>query len=115
MHPEAYARLPMSGGPPRPWRETSIPTEDPTTWIEDLGAGWVVYRSQDGDRWIVRGACNQCGACEPPDASYLVWRGPVGQPGACADTRVGQRRDVPVRPEAVNRTPSCSLNGEYLD
>jgi hypothetical protein len=91
-----------------------IMTEDPTCFIEDYGAGWVLYRSIDNTRWIIQGLCNQCGMCEQDDAPYLIWYKRKGLPGACIDTRWGSRRDVPVRPE-IGQMPECTLSGKYLD
>jgi len=88
-------------------------TEDPTTWIVEQGEAFVVYENTDGDRWTIRGACNQCGQCEVP-APHIVFVRPIGEPGACVDLRYGSRLDVPVRPEIREKCPACSLNGEYL-
>lgn len=95
----------------------SIETEDPTVFIEDIGAGWVIYRTKDGkERWIIHGTCNQCGECEVgSDNPNLIWTGiPVGNAGACYDELFGNRRDVPVRPEIKEKCPNCTLTGEYL-
>lgn len=94
-----------------------ILTEDPSVVIEDLGAGWVVYRALgNGERWIIHGVCNRCGECEMGrEDPNLIWTGvPVGQLGACLDKRWGTRRDIPVRPEIRLKNPHCTLSGEYL-
>lgn len=98
--------------------EHLTPTIDPTCWIETADAERVVYRTTTGERWVIEGVCNRCGACEWGGADHLAgvvrFTGPVGTPGACTDTRYGQRLDNPVRPELTRTFPSCSLTGHYL-
>lgn len=91
------------------------PTVDPSTVIEARGSGWVLYRTDQGERWVIRGTCVACGSCEVGAATpSLVWTGrPVGQPGACVDKTYGFRLDVPVRPE-ISELAGCTLSGEYL-
>ena len=93
-----------------------IATADPTVFIEDVGAGWVVYHLSDGTRYIIHGVCNGCGECEIGSVNLnIVWTGrPIGEAGACFDRTWGQRRDIPVRPEIKTHCPHCTLDGEYL-
>lgn len=94
------------------------PTEDPGVRIVRKEQDLVEYQSVDGERWIIRGQCSACGSCELGAADgemYQIWTGvPVGQPGACLDSRYGNRLDIPVRPE-ISNSPGCTLSGEYID
>lgn len=93
------------------------PTEDPGIRIVSKTEDTVEYLSVDGDRWIIRGQCIACGECEVGVAngeSYQIWTGvPIGQPGACLDSRFGTRLDIPIRP-SISKTPNCTLRGEYV-
>lgn len=92
-------------------------TEDPGVRIVRREEGLVEYQTIDGERWVIRGQCSACGSCEVGVAdgdTYQIWTGvPVGQPGACLDSRYGTRLDIPVRPE-ISTTPGCTLSGEYI-
>jgi len=101
--------------------ELTLATEDPHCWITAQGTDadgtpWIKYWSEDGNRWIIRGKCNQCGECEVGTINRnIVWTGiPVGQAGACIDLDYGNRKDIPVRPEISKFCSSCTLRGEYL-
>jgi hypothetical protein len=99
-------------------------TVDPLTIIEEQGNDYVIYKDlQSGERWIIKGECNQCGLCALGEVNnLLVWTDGIkpGQPMACFDLRktFGLRNDVPLRPEAAteiqNEIGKCCLEGEYL-
>lgn len=72
-------------------------TSDPTLRIEERRPGQVIYRADNGERWVITGTCSQCGAC---------WQGAVGNPS------VDPAR--PVRPEIKDNFPQCTLRGHYL-
>jgi len=91
------------------------PTSDPAVQIEDRGPGWVIYRRNDGARWIVRGTCDRRGLCligsvidgvEVEDLDHLAELVKIkGQ------DRIDSELDVPVTPEFHG---CCPLVGEYL-
>lgn len=92
-------------------------TEDPCIRVLSRGEGMVEYYTESGERWKIYGTCSACGECETGvvNASYQNWTGvPIGQPGACLDTRFGTRKDVPVRPNISTNSPHCTLTGEYI-
>lgn len=95
-----------------------IATIEPLIWITEQTPGRTVYETDDGaESWEITGTCNACGACETGavDADYQIWTGiPVGEAGACLDSRFGTRLDIPVRPELTEKTTSCTLKGKYL-
>lgn len=100
----------------------SIPTIEPFIVIVDQSETpekRVVYQTTDGaETWEITGTCSACGACEvgAVNADYQIWTGvPVGQPGACLDSRFGTRPDIPVRPELTIKFASCTLKGKYLN
>lgn len=114
------------------------PTLDPGVFIVEQAEGRIVYHSVTGENWEITGTCNACGECEvgaddtyyteplEPDfnkpigkrttSHYHIWTGtPVGQAGACLDSRFGYRLDIPVRPELTQKMPNCVLSGRYLN
>lgn len=102
---------------PRPGSRCET-TLDPTCWIVARGERWIVYENTDGERWVIWGTCNQCGACEVGGQTErtrrLIWTGEPGTPGVCHDPEYGTRPDLPTRPELRDHLPSCSLHGMYL-
>lgn len=74
-----------------------------------MRTGYVRYRRvSTGQRWIVRGTCNQCGLCVvgASNVGDYDWTGPAGTPGAVKDVRFPVRPDEPVTPgfnEAMER------------
>lgn len=113
-----------------------IPTLDPGIFILEQTADRTVYQATTGETWEITGVCTACGECEvgavdtyravpldsdrkseqPEILRYQIWTGvPVGQPGACLDTRFGSRLDIPVRPEMTEKLANCALSGRYLD
>lgn len=99
-------------------------TLEPITVIEargsDDGVPWVRYhRSTDTARWVIRGTCICCGACESgndPRRPVRFTGIPIGQPGACVEIGYDEpaRLDCPVTPD-IGKFSSCSLIGEWLD
>lgn len=93
------------------------PTTDPNCFIVDKAPDTITYEC-GGDRWIVRGVCNQCGSCEVGSTEdrekELLWVGDPGTPGAVIDLTYGHRLDNPIRPEGPPDWPGCSLSGEYI-
>jgi hypothetical protein len=98
------------------------PTSDPFIVIEEQREGYVRYRSLiSGERWVVRGTCNQCGLCVIGVAhpEHYEWHGEPGTPLAVSDLRVAQGRlDEPVAPgftDAMRRmakmTPTATVAG----
>lgn len=104
------------------------PTIDPDIEIEYADATVVRYvRLSTGQRWEVRGTCNQCGLCViGAVGAWYEWVGDPGTPGASIDTRVPGRLDDPITPELLpnmeqmaQQTPTatvtgCSTTAEYL-
>jgi hypothetical protein len=112
-----------------------IETMDPTTWITDQGDGFICYENADGKKWTIFGQCNSCGACEPEFAlpgettttinvilingekqdytRTLLWLKSPGEPGACSEVDFHQRKDVPITPDLISKTPSCVFSGEW--
>lgn len=72
------------------------PTCDPTVFIESQIVDAVIYRTVDGERWLIKGECNRCGDC---------WKGA---------TNPAPVLDCPVRPEIKAKFPHCTLDGFYL-
>jgi hypothetical protein len=97
------------------------PTLDPAVvivarGIDAGGAPFVSYQHADGRRWIVRGACNQCGLCVVGAAhpEHYRWHGEPGTPGAVTDLRVAAGRlDEPIAPHFA--IAGCVLRVEVLD
>jgi hypothetical protein len=95
-------------------------SNDPEIRIVSVSFDGVVYENMlTGQRWLISGVCSGCGECEvgAVNEHYIVWTGkPIGQPGACYDKRGGPeiRGDYPIKPEAQNDWPSCTLRGRYL-
>lgn len=114
-----------------------IKTEDPTIFILEQSEDRVVYQSVYGEQWEITGKCNACGQCEQgaydvyyenvsdqdekttastEPKRYQIWTGvPVGQSGACLDSRFGKRLDIPIRPELTEKMDQCVLSGKYLN
>lgn len=109
-----------------------IATVDPTIFIIEQESERIVYESTSGEQWEIIGTCSACGECEvgasdvyyeevedekmPVARHYQIWTGvPVGQPGACLDTRFGSRPDIPVRPDMPPKMNNCTLSGRYLN
>lgn len=78
-------------------------TADPSVEIVHRGAlhdvPTVVYENTSGERWVIVGNCNGCGAC---DSDHVHAGPPEG------------RLDIPIRPEGPRTWPGCVLSGRYL-
>ena len=101
------------------------PTLDPGVFILEKTDSRTVYQTTTGETWEITGTCNACGECEVGavdtyyadtiELHYQIWTGvPVGEPGACFDSRFGSRLDIPVRPELTDKMDCCVLSGRYL-
>jgi hypothetical protein len=72
------------------------PTHDPHVFLVSSAPGELVFHCPiDGDTWVIRGTCSQCGACFG-DLSLPM-------PGV----------EHVVRPE-IAELDGCTLTGEYL-
>jgi hypothetical protein len=96
-----------------------LETNDPYVYIIDQTEEKIVYQTIDEtETWEIYGTCNGCGECELGSTNeFIEWTGiPVGQAGACRDTRGGPeiRGDYPCRPEIKDNCPNCTLWGNYL-
>jgi len=94
-------------------------TADPFVVIESRDGDAVTYRdlTDPTRRWVIRGECNRCGACEVGGVGWedLPWTGEPGTPGALPyDPLHGEQLDNPITPDLPLDTPECSMTGEWL-
>lgn len=113
-------------------------TQDVYTNIINRTLEYVEYQNADGRIWRVSGTCIACGLCESkpeqvpstvvennrivhPDGSEtsyirtLVWSAEPGIAGACVEEGFENRKDIPMTPDFINSTETCTLTGVYIN
>jgi hypothetical protein len=90
-------------------------TVDPHVDIVSRSEGVVEYLSDTGERWLIHGQCNLCGACYKgsTDPLVVIDERRIGQAGAAQRLDGRTWYEIPVRPEIAD-LPECNLTGKYL-
>lgn len=117
-----------------------IETEDQNTWIIETGlidnVPYKIYENSDGRKWITKGVCIACGACEPKIGNVgetivlnlsrikdgardtytrtLKWYDVPGKPNACIEENYEKRKDVPMTPDFKFDIAGCTLESEWI-